>query len=745
MMQRKISSDDAEEDESNGNEGEMNLTSSDLEMSYDNSQNKNVKVGVRFKDLNIPAGATITSAYIQFTADATVDIDPSELTIYGDDTDNALTFTTEDFNISDRPATDATVTWNPGDWLEIGDNLEVERTPDLTSIVQELVDRAGFTPESAMAFIIEGIGKRTAISYDLNPEQAPELYVTYSVGEIFGEPTATDNCSNVTILFEDEIIPGCEGSITRTWIALDDCGNSEIATQTVNFTGDNVPPVFTFVPASGNGECDDVTFPPAFGTPIAEDNCGGMVDITFEDYFYEGDEDSCDNEEDYEYRREWTATDACGNTTTAVQNWDINGNDYSSFTGFIYTEEEAPVEDVQVTLSGSNGFNMLSVSGGNGTYGYNSLTAGANYTVSPYLNADPLNGVSSFDLVLIGRHILELQTLDSPYKIIAADVNKSGSVTTMDLIQLRKLILHIDDEFVNNTSWRFIESNYVFPQVNNPFATIFPEETFINGLVLGQEQDYIGVKIGDVNGTAVANSFAGVESRNAAEDLTFVANDASLAADETYEMVVHAADFNNVIGYQYTMNFDAAEMEFVGMTPGALPNLDEGNFGFTKANEGAIMTSWTSKEAINMDADAELFTLTFKAKRALKISEALSISSRYTKAEAYNGAAQLLEVGLRFEGEVTTTVANNVFALYQNQPNPFKSSTTIGFELPEAAAATLSIHDVSGRLLKQIDGDFVKGYNEVSVEKSDLQATGVVYYRLVTADFEATKKMMIVK
>ncbi|MFT5264407.1 MAG: hypothetical protein ACI8YQ_003153 [Polaribacter sp.] len=739
------SSDDAEEDESNGNEGDMNLTSSDLELSEDNSQNKNVKVGVRFKDLNIPAGATITSAYIQFTADATIDVDPSELTIHGEDSDNATTFTNEDFNISDRPQTDASATWNPGDWQEIGDNLEVERTPDLTSIVQEIVNRGGFTAESALAFVIEGIGKRTAIAYDLNPDQAAELYVTYSVGELFGTPTAQDNCSGVTILFEDEIVLGCDGSITRTWIALDDCGNSEVATQTVNFTGDNVPPVFTFVPASGYDDCDFVTFPPAFGTPVAEDNCGGIVDITFEDYFYEGDEDSCDNEEDYEYRREWTATDDCGNTTTAVQNFDINGTDYSSFTGFIYTEEEAPVEDVQVTLSGSNGLSLLSASGGNGTYGYNSLEVGANYSVTPYLNTDPLNGVSSFDLVLITKHILQLQALDSPYKLIAADINKSGSITTMDLVQLRKLILHIDDEFISNTSWRFIESNYVFPQVNNPFATIFPEETFINGLVLGQEQNYVGVKIGDVNGSAVANSFTAVESRNAAEDLTFVAKDASLAVDETYEMVVRAADFNNVIGYQFTMNFDAAEMEFVGMAPGALPYLNEGNFGFTKANEGSIMTSWTSKEALSMDADAALFTLTFKAKKALKISEALSISSRYTKAEAYNGAEQLMEVGLRFEGETATAVANNVFALYQNQPNPFKSSTTIGFELPEAAAATLSIHDVSGRLLKQIEGDFVKGYNEVSLDKSDLQASGVVYYRLVTADFEATKKMMIVK
>ena len=72
--------------------GEMDLLSSDLEMVIDDSQNKEVKVGLRFKDLHVPKGAIITKAWIQFTADATIDIDPSELTINGFAGDNAMTF-----------------------------------------------------------------------------------------------------------------------------------------------------------------------------------------------------------------------------------------------------------------------------------------------------------------------------------------------------------------------------------------------------------------------------------------------------------------------------------------------------------------------------------------------------------------------------------------------------------------------------------------------------------------------------
>jgi Cohesin domain/Dockerin type I domain len=739
------SSDDAEEDESNGNEGKMNLTSSDLEMSLDDSQNKNVKVGVRFKDLNIPQGAIITSAYIQFSADATIDVDPSELTIHGQDADNAGTFINTFFNISNRPQTDASVEWTPGDWQEIGDNLAEQRTPDLTAIVQEIVNRTGFSTASAMAFIIEGIGKRSAISYDLNPNQAPELYVTYAAGPLFGTPQVSDDCGTATLTSADTSEGGCEGSRTRTWTLTDACGNTSTAAQTIHFTGDNVPPVFTFVPAHVDSDCDYQTFPPVFGTPIAEDNCEGPVNITFVDYFYEGDENGCEDILDYEYRRRWTATDECGNTTTAVQNYDVNADDYSSIVGFIYTEEEAPVEGVQVSMEGFGGFTTLSATAGNGTYGTSDLIAGDNYTVKPTLDINHLNGVSTYDLVLISKHILQTQPLDSPYKLIAADINRSGTITTFDLVELRKVILLITQGFTNNTSWRFVEAGFSFPQPNNPFATAFPEYTFINGLVPIESHNYIGVKVGDVNNTAVANSFTGAaEAKNAVADLTFVTKDAKLNAGDTYEMVIRATDFNNVSGFQFTLNFDAAQLELQTIVPAELSNLSTDNFGFTKTNEGAIMTSWNSNEGVSMSADAALFTVTFKAKRTVEISEAVSISSRYLKAEAYNNDLQLLNVDLRFEGSAAVE-SNKGFTLYQNQPNPFKSATVIGFELPEAAFATLTIHDVSGRLLKQIEGDFAKGYNEVEINKNDLQAAGVAYYRLVTADFEATKSMLIIK
>jgi len=149
-------------------------------------------------------------------------------------------------------------------------------------------------------------------------------------------------------------------------------------------------------------------------------------------------------------------------------------------------------------------------------------------------------------------------------------------------------------------------------------------------------------------------------------------------------------------------------------------------------NEGVITTSWNAANALSVSNDEVLFSLTFTAKAATKVSKAMNIAQNtgYTSAEAYNAAAELYDLTINFN------TADN--ALFQNQPNPFRNETVIGFELAEAAA------DVAGRIIKHYNGDFAKGYNSLTINRSELSGSGVLYYQLETADFSATKKMILV-
>ncbi len=406
-----------------------------------------------------------------------------------------------------------------------------------------------------------------------------------------------------------------------------------------------------------------------------------------------------------------------------------------SIFGQVETENQEMVEDVTVQLGGAGIPPAITEMDGN--YIFTPLEPGGDYSVTPEKNMNYLNGVTTFDLVLISKHILGLELLDSPYKIIAADANHSESVTTLDIVKLRALILHIDDELENNTSWRFVPSDFVFDNSANPFQTTFPETAEFENLTESAQADFVGIKIGDVNGSASPNTLLGTDSRNVEGTLIFNLENKKIKEGETFSVDFIAKDFN-AIGYQFALEFKDVTLLDV---ESQLENLNETNFGFTKIDEGILTTSWNHSSAVKVADGEVLFSLKLFANQATQLSDALILTNRYTTAEAYSGESELFDVKLNYTGG---TINASAFVLYQNTPNPFKNETMIGFNLPEASVVSLKIFDATGRVLKLIEGDFTKGYHEVNVNNNELNGTGILYYQMETNNNTATKKMILV-
>jgi hypothetical protein len=176
----------------------------------------------------------------------------------------------------------------------------------------------------------------------------------------------------------------------------------------------------------------------------------------------------------------------------------------ASVAGVIATEEDEAIKGVTVEVSGNTSW-QTQTTAIDGVYAFIINDPETSATITPTKDDDLLNGVTTFDLVLIAKHILGVQPLDSPYKLIAADANGSGTISTLDLIFLRKAILGVNDYFPNNSSWRFIPADYDFPDEENPWLEAFPETIDFNtseGPIL---LDFTGIKIGDVNGSAVVH------------------------------------------------------------------------------------------------------------------------------------------------------------------------------------------------------------------------------------------------
>ena len=139
-----------------------------------------------------------------------------------------------------------------------------------------------------------------------------------------------------------------------------------------------------------------------------------------------------------------------------------------------------------------------------GLYGFE-ISSGGNYTITPSKNNDVVvnNGITSLDVLLMRKHLLGIAPLSSPYKIIAAaEVSADGdtTITTQDILFTRSLILGNITSFPTNRLWQFVSSDYVFPDTQHPFP--FPStRTYTNITITQTNQNFIGIKLGDVNGS----------------------------------------------------------------------------------------------------------------------------------------------------------------------------------------------------------------------------------------------------
>ena len=177
-------------------------------------------VGLRFAGVPVPGGASVVSAYVQFQS-ATAGRDPASFEVAGEASDAALPFTAGAHDVSARPRTMATVAWSPGGWTGSSEAGPEQRTPDLAAIVQEIVDRPGWTAGSSLALLVTGSGSRVVTAYDGETTGAAVLHVSYDVGAAQAESTASSastvaTTSTTSTLTASTTVTASTGSTTIT-------------------------------------------------------------------------------------------------------------------------------------------------------------------------------------------------------------------------------------------------------------------------------------------------------------------------------------------------------------------------------------------------------------------------------------------------------------------------------------------------------------------------------------------------
>jgi hypothetical protein len=400
-----------------------------------------------------------------------------------------------------------------------------------------------------------------------------------------------------------------------------------------------------------------------------------------------------------------------------------------TISGKITTENESEIGNVYVSLISDIQPYPTYITDSEGEYFFE-IIPDSTINIIPERLDNPRNGVSTLDIVQIQKHLLTKDTLDSPYKLIAADANNSQHVSVIDIVELRKLILGVYTELPNNKSWRFVPADYDFPDPFDPWQPDTAMNSALDFTFDGSQSavyDFTGIKIGDVNGTVQAGVNS-IESRQSNRPLQMSVREKYFESGEIVEINVSVDKSLFMQGFQFTVS--DADLEFLEASSDVLGlGMDDyALFG------DKITFSWFDIDGLFMDVNEVMLTIKARAKKSGHLSESLQINSDITQAEVYG-----MEEEIYLPALTVKYIANNV-SVY---PNPWIDETTISFHLAKSGNVKLELFSIDGQSIYQKERWMNEGANQLSLTSKSFNYRGIAYYSINTDSDTYTGSMLI--
>lgn len=403
--------------------------------------------------------------------------------------------------------------------------------------------------------------------------------------------------------------------------------------------------------------------------------------------------------------------------------------------GQLANENGIPIENAEVHAHGAVDF--MEKTGATGQYQIRDIPPGSDIELEVAKNESAIKGVNISDVIAIRDHILGKKPFNSPYKILASDVNNDNSISVRDLLEMRKLILGYTDQYTSEMTWRFADKSYKFPNKNNPFnQPALWKKQLQNVVGMLPVVNFVGLKLGDVNNSSLADG----------NDLEIRSSDpmmllASVEGENESEIRIKltGADMQSIRGFQFDLAYDLADLQLVNVETGDLSGFTTDNYRIDEPN-GRISFNWDDEAGREGE---RIVTLTFrKLGHHGQAARSLSLADDRIEALAGDASGNERTIQLITTGKWTgNRIAEG--KLLQNSPNPFTNKTTINVLLTQPAKGKLTVYDVSGKPVYTRSGDFAKGMNTIEIKAEDLLGSGVYIYKFESDVFTDTRKMIL--
>jgi len=345
----------------------------------------------------------------------------------------------------------------------------------------------------------------------------------------------------------------------------------------------------------------------------------------------------------------------------------------------------------------------------NGLYRSPNLPSGQNYIIRPSKQDNPINGVSSLDLLVMEKHILGQELLADPYLRIAADINQSGTISVSDLIELRRLILGSITSFSKNESWNFLPAEYIFADPENPW--LYPKILELKNLNSSvSNANFIGVKTGDVNYSAnlglnelESRAYEFVEFQYKTQEITGgqrlnIYSRTPISSNQVLQLGVHLK--NIATSCQYA---------------GGQIKLKAEEFNFHSGTE--FKMAWVNTDGEDLNAVEPILSIDFLGFTG-KVSPQLLAPKTFASFLYFNGK----EFAIKWSEKTTENYATKLF------PNPGKEEVNIDFFVDDLSTNSVSIQSINGRKVYIKNPSLKLGWNHILLNKSDLGGPGLYYF-----------------
>jgi hypothetical protein len=426
-------------------------------------------------------------------------------------------------------------------------------------------------------------------------------------------------------------------------------------------------------------------------------------------------------------------------TPNAVMLADSEIYEPSKFYGDIRTQTDYPVRATVLLNRGAFFADTLNCDQW-GSYGFWHFDSTVIARVVPKrATSDWRNGVTILDVAIIGRHLLDVKPITSPYSLICGDVNRDGSLDATDMLLIQRLALRIIPAFPNGDAWRFVLKTHRFADTTNPFFPAFPEIFETRGVYSTTSRladgSFVALKIGDVN-----NSVDVPIIRGGAKPFDILVEDMALEKGKMYDIPIRMAP--SVSALQFGLNVAKNVAQIENITLGNMPDFNDNNTALFQ-KEGIVTAAWYNKtpNAWGEKDTFQMMNLRIKALETSRLSQILSFNSIYTEGVAYDVKDAAMPVQLAFSN-MKSDVSKAV--LLANRPNPFSHETLISFSLLESSIGKLTVCDMLGRVFLTQEKTFLKGINDIPFSVNDPSVSnGIFIVRLQTAAGVTEQKIVL--